>query len=116
MANNTFSQQQLQRILTIAQAAGERIMAIYANEALWHVEEKADHSPIAAADRAAHDYIMQALQTLDDSRLSGVPVLSEESSEEDIAARSVWGYLDKAQESLRLLSKRLQCLRHLRQP
>lgn len=68
----------------IARAAGEAIMAIYHQP--FAVEYKADESPLTAADKGAHEVIVQALARLTPT----IPVLSEESDAETMQARLGW--------------------------
>ncbi|MBS0571332.1 MAG: 3'(2'),5'-bisphosphate nucleotidase CysQ [Proteobacteria bacterium] len=60
----------------LARVAGAAIMRVYAGE--FAVEEKSDHSPLTAADLAAHRAILAGLQAL----APEIPVLSEESGEQ----------------------------------
>lgn len=85
-----FTRAQVAAVLAVARLAGDRIMAIYADASRWAVETKADDSPLTAADLAAHHAIMQALAALDDPRLAGIPVLSEESDASELAGRRQW--------------------------
>ena len=57
----------------LVRQAGQRIMSFYGNGA--PVTWKKDASPLTAADRASHDFLMQALQSV----LPGATVVSEES-------------------------------------
>ena len=68
----------------IARAAGEVIIAIYSQP--FAVEYKGDESPLTAADKRAHELIVAALARL----TPDIPVLSEESSPEVMAARLGW--------------------------
>lgn len=68
----------------IARAAGEAIMAIYHQP--FAVEYKADESPLTAADKGAHEVIVQALARL----TPDIPVLSEESDAETMQVRCSW--------------------------
>lgn len=76
----------VQSVCDIAEDAGRAILEIYADDSLWHVQKKSDASPLTAADLASHQLIAQALGALTPE----IPVLSEESAEEDIAARREW--------------------------
>jgi len=71
-------------VARIARAAAGAILAVYHSD--FAVEEKGDHSPLTAADLAAHRLIVAALAEL----TPGWPVLSEESSDIDWATRSRW--------------------------
>lgn len=68
----------------IACEAAAEILTIYASE--FAVELKADHSPVTAADMAAHRIISAGLAAL----LPSLPVLSEESAQIDWSVRSGW--------------------------
>ncbi|MFM5210775.1 MULTISPECIES: 3'(2'),5'-bisphosphate nucleotidase CysQ [Aeromonas] len=68
----------------IARAAGNAIMAIYSQP--FAVEYKQDESPLTAADKGAHEVIVQALARLTPE----IPVLSEESDPELMTARLGW--------------------------
>ena len=76
--------QWLPEVIQIAQAAGEKIITIY--EDSFTVTDKADKTPVTEADLAAHQHIVQALQTLTPE----IPVLSEESSEIPFDIRQSW--------------------------
>lgn len=62
--------------------AGEAILKIYAQD--FEVEFKADESPLTSADKAAHEIIVEALET------TPYPVLSEESGEVISEERRGW--------------------------
>ncbi|HEA3091763.1 TPA: 3'(2'),5'-bisphosphate nucleotidase CysQ [Aeromonas salmonicida] len=68
----------------IARAAGDIIMAIYSQP--FTVEYKGDESPLTAADKGAHEVIVQALTVL----TPDIPVLSEESGPEVMGVRHGW--------------------------
>lgn len=68
----------------IARAAGDTIMAIYSQP--FTVEYKGDESPLTAADKGAHEVIVQALAGL----TPDIPVLSEESGLEVMGLRHGW--------------------------
>ncbi|HEX7326116.1 MAG TPA: 3'(2'),5'-bisphosphate nucleotidase CysQ [Rhodanobacteraceae bacterium] len=68
----------------IARRAGKAILEVYAGS--FTVEQKADHSPLTAADLAAHRIIVAALAEL----APEIPVLSEESKALPWAQRSAW--------------------------
>ena len=74
----------LEEILKIAAAAGRAAMEHYGVDG--PVEYKEDDSPLTLADKAAHFVIVNSLQVLD----PWLPVLSEESAEEEIADRKTW--------------------------
>ena len=64
----------LPRVRAIAQRAGETILQFYGRDLA--VETKADASPVTAADRAADQLIVAALQELTPE----IPVISEEAA------------------------------------
>jgi 3'(2'), 5'-bisphosphate nucleotidase len=74
----------LEPLLEIAAQASKRILEIYATD--FQVDIKDDHSPVTAADRAAHEVILQGLQKL----TPDLPVLSEESSRIPFPERRQW--------------------------
>ncbi|HET7369814.1 MAG TPA: inositol monophosphatase family protein, partial [Gammaproteobacteria bacterium] len=80
MSNNEF----LEPLAQIAAEAGVAIMKIYETD--FDVELKDDHSPLTAADKAAHRVICDALAEL----TPDMPVLSEESAEIPVAERRRW--------------------------
>lgn len=71
-------------LIATAYEAGQRIMAVYAQD--FAVEWKADASPVTTADMAAHDYISNRLAEL----TPDIPVLSEESADIPVAVRQSW--------------------------
>ena len=75
----------LPQIVSIAQAAGDKVMAIY-NTADFSVEQKGDDSPLTAADLASHQHIVQALSALTPT----IPILSEESATIPFSERGQW--------------------------
>lgn len=92
MTKNThhpISRALLTAVLQVAESAGREIMAIYANTSSWDTVTKADESPLTAADIAAHQRIVSELALLDEP-WADLPVLSEESSPEELAARRDW--------------------------
>lgn len=72
----------LSDVVTLAEAAGAQIMAIY-NAGPTAVVHKADASPLTAADLAAHDCIVAGLQRL----TPDMPIVSEEGCVPDEGAR-----------------------------
>jgi 3'(2'), 5'-bisphosphate nucleotidase len=74
-------------VQAIAREAGRRILDIYAGA--FSVTEKADQSPVTAADLAAHDCILSGLTEL----TPGIPILSEEAPDVSFAERSGWDWL-----------------------
>lgn len=75
----------LEPVTALAMAAGERIMAIYRQQAI-EVAEKADRSPLTAADMAAHEVIVGGLRRL----TPAISVLSEESSAAEFSGHGAW--------------------------
>ena len=74
----------LEPVCEIAIRAGEEILRVYDSD--FSVEDKADGSPLTAADRAAHHTIVEGLKQL----TPDIPVLSEEASDVDYSVRSTW--------------------------
>jgi len=70
--------------VVIARDAGKAILAIYNTD--FEVEEKADKSPLTAADLASHKLILQRLTEL----TPDIPILSEESAKLPFAERASW--------------------------
>lgn len=68
------NKQLLAQITRIARQAGAAILEIYANEADFQVEHKADSSPLTIADRTANGIICRALEGLPVQ----YPIISEE--------------------------------------
>ena len=68
--------------LDAARAGGDAILGYYGRPIT--VDAKADDSPLTQADLAAHRTIVSALAS------SGIPVLSEESPADEVAARKTW--------------------------
>ena len=75
---------QKRAVIDLAKAAGEKIMAIYAQD--FDVDYKDDSSPLTQADLASHHCIIDGLRELTPK----IPVLSEESSEEEKRNRMSW--------------------------
>lgn len=71
-------------VCDVSRAAGRATLQFYGGTVA--VERKGDDSPLTAADKAAHTLILEALRKL----TPGVPVLSEESSETEVAERRKW--------------------------
>lgn len=81
-------QQALQKVsmdalCSLVRRAGMAILSVYGRE--FAVEAKADDSPLTAADRAAHQILVEGLKTL-----SPLPVLSEEGRLIPFEARRRW--------------------------
>lgn len=77
----------LPQIERIAKQAGDAILAIYhADAATQNITQKADESPLTAADLASHDVIMKGLTAL----TPDIPKLSEESADISWEERQQW--------------------------
>ncbi|MCF8302737.1 MAG: 3'(2'),5'-bisphosphate nucleotidase CysQ [Bacteroidales bacterium] len=68
--------------INTAIGAGKEILKVYSSE--YEVEQKADDSPLTTADKKAHDYIFENLQSTE------IPMLSEEGKDIEYTERSVW--------------------------
>ncbi|MGH8399184.1 MAG: 3'(2'),5'-bisphosphate nucleotidase CysQ [Gammaproteobacteria bacterium] len=77
-------EQLLGPLLDIAVEAGAGILEVYATD--FAVKLKTDHSPVTAADMAAHEIILRGLKRL----TPDLPVLSEESKHLAFMERSRW--------------------------
>ena len=75
----------LDPVAELALLAGKEILKIYNSEE-FSIEEKADKSPLTAADLASHHAIIDGLTAL----TADIPVLSEESASLPYAERSAW--------------------------
>jgi len=75
---------QAQQLLDIARAAGRSILEVYHQD--FSVDEKADNSPLTAADLASHRIIVEGLERLDPA----IPVLSEEGAATPYTTRRQW--------------------------
>ncbi len=71
--NNT----QITALCQLAKQAGDAIMAIYEDESALQVQQKADDSPVTAADLAAHNIIMARLPEI----TPDITIISEESAQ-----------------------------------
>lgn len=72
----------------IARAAGAAILEIYADEAKFGIEHKADNSPLTKADQAANAVIMAGLEQLEFQ----APIVSEENKEVPYNVRKDFDY------------------------
>lgn len=70
----------------LAITAGNVIMEHYTHGASIDVKRKADHSPVTAADMAAHEVICLGLK----QAYPDIPILSEEAANIDFATRRTW--------------------------
>ena len=75
----------LNKIVAIAIAAGQEILAIYRQDDFGE-RIKSDNSPLTEADIASHQLITQQLQKL----TPAIPILSEESADIPWAVRKSW--------------------------
>lgn len=73
---------------TIARAAGAAILEVYADEANFGVEHKADNSPLTRADQAANTVIIAGLEQL----TFQAPIVSEENKEVPYSVRKDFDY------------------------
>jgi len=74
----------LEKIVAIAEAAGQAILDIYHKD--FDIQEKEDKSPLTEADLAAHRLIVAELQKLEPR----LPILSEESADIPFEERRRW--------------------------
>ena len=74
----------IEQVLSISRLAGREILKIY--DSNFEVETKADDSPLTAADKAAHQLIVQRLGEL----TPNIPIWSEESAEIPYPERAGW--------------------------
>lgn len=74
-------------VINIAEQAGHAIMAIYQQDnAAFNITDKADTSPLTAADLAAHQLIVNELSKLTPQ----LPILSEEAADISWDIRQTW--------------------------
>lgn len=76
----------LPQIRVLARAAGDAILQVYQHPEHIFVEDKADQSPLTAADLASHRLIMHELALL----TPDIPVLSEEGADIPWSERQHW--------------------------
>ena len=74
----------ISQILNISSQAGEIIMDIRKNSTEFSVKD--DNTPITEADKASHEFILNALSKL----TPNIPILSEESSHIPFSVRTSW--------------------------
>ena len=84
MAHVAADRSALDRLIEIADAAGRAAMRHYGD--CGPVQHKAAGSPVTAADRAAHDFILAELHHWD----PGIPVISEEGVVPPYHERARW--------------------------
>jgi len=71
-------------LVSLAQEAGKKILSIYSQG--FDVYEKTDKSPLTEADLSSHKTIIEGLSQIK----PGIPVLSEESSKDEVSNRLSW--------------------------
>ena len=71
-------------VVSLAQEAGKKILRIYSQG--FEVYEKTDKSPLTEADLLSHNTIIEGLAQI----TPDIPVLSEESSKDEISNRLSW--------------------------
>ena len=77
----------LNAVISIAEQAGAAILTIYQKDSTaFNITDKADNSPLTAADLASHQLIVNALQALTPE----LPVLSEEAADISWNIRKTW--------------------------
>jgi len=77
----------LHTLIDIAKKAGDKILEVYGNEALFdRVDFKTDDSPLTLADQYAHLYIVEHLAKL----TPDIPILSEEAADIPYETRNTW--------------------------
>ena len=76
----------LDKVIALAQEAGQKILEVYHRSEELEVKNKTDDSPVTAADMAAHSILHPGLEQL----LPNVPVLSEESQLPSYSVRKSW--------------------------
>jgi 3'(2'), 5'-bisphosphate nucleotidase len=81
---NEIQERLVERVCDLCRQAGGKIMQFYRREV--SVVLKEDASPLTAADRASHEFLVSALPAL----LPGVPVISEESGETNVPNGLLW--------------------------
>jgi len=75
----------LEKLISIAEAAGALILDVY-NKEDFGVKIKDDNSPLTEADKKSHNYIIKELA----KNFRGIPVLSEEGEGIDYKERRYW--------------------------
>lgn len=73
-------------LLTLSQQAGDEICDYYHSPDAGHFQSKSDDSPLTQADLASHQRLSRGLSAL----RPALPILSEESSEEETSRRHDW--------------------------
>jgi 3'(2'), 5'-bisphosphate nucleotidase len=70
---STLTSEHISKLYELAQKAGSAILAVYHDESLWNAIDKADNTPVTAADYQSSDILVSGLPTIVDC-----PVVSEE--------------------------------------
>ena len=76
----------LEKVVAIAQEAGDAIMEIYARD--FQIDYKDDNSPLTEADTKSNEIICEALEKV----YPEIPILSEENKAEEYEVRKHWEY------------------------
>ena len=76
----------LNKIIDLSIDAGDAILEVYNQDEGFNTETKSDNSPVTDADKAAHNVLIEVLESIDPE----VPVLSEEGRLPDFETRSKW--------------------------
>jgi len=84
MSELTEPKEYLAEVVALSRVAGNKILEVYDSE--FSVENKADNSPLTAADMAAHHAIVDGLAKISPE----IPVLSEESTQIPYSERKTW--------------------------
>lgn len=82
----TFTPEQLTYLKQLIYSAGDKIMSIYGDQALWDTQQKINDTPVTAADLAAQEVLIQGLSSLTPQ----IPILSEEGLMTDWQTRRHW--------------------------
>lgn len=80
-----------EQLIPLVRQAGQALLRYYADVATLDVQTKSNHTPLTAADLAAHDILVQGLRKL----YPDIPVLSEEDAEpaSTLGERQHWSTL-----------------------
>ncbi len=75
-----------ERVIKIAEGAGDIILDIYENQHDFGIEKKSDSSPLTIADKKSHEFIKSRLMEM----TPDVPILSEEGKDIPYEIRKDW--------------------------
>lgn len=78
----------VEKVVSIAEAAGKAILDVYQSGEKIHVSVKEDHTPLTIADRQANNIITNRLTEL----FPDIPILSEEGATVPYEQRKDWHY------------------------